>query len=57
MKSTFTLVSAFSDASWLGCVDDRWSIGSFDVFFGPNLIFWRSKKQARVSKSISEANL
>jgi hypothetical protein len=32
------LVSAFSDADWAGCVDDRRSTGGFAMFLGANLI-------------------
>jgi hypothetical protein len=35
-KSPSMLVSAFSDADWAGCVDDRRSIGGFAVFLGAN---------------------
>jgi hypothetical protein len=59
MGITFTpnkssLVSAFSDVDWAGCVDDRRSIGGFAVYLGRNLISWRSRKQSIVSRSSTE---
>jgi hypothetical protein len=49
------MVSAFSDADWAGCPDDRRSTGGFAVYVGSNLVSWCAKKQSTVSKSSTEA--
>lgn len=54
-ESASTLVSAFSDADWAGCLDDRRSTDGFAVFVGSNLVSWSARKQATVLRSSTEA--
>ena len=54
-KSSSIAVSAFSDADWAGCPDDRRSTSGFAIFLGSNLISWNAKKQATMSRSSTEA--
>ncbi|XP_019170444.1 PREDICTED: uncharacterized protein LOC109166015 [Ipomoea nil] len=48
-------LKAFSDADWGACIDSIKSVTSFFIFLGQALISWKSKKQATISKSSSEA--
>jgi histone deacetylase 1/2 len=54
-RSNSMLVSAFSDADWAGCPDDRRSTGGFAVYLGCNLVSWCARKQPTVSRSSTEA--
>jgi hypothetical protein len=53
-KSNSMLVSAYSDADWTCCLDDQRSTGGFAVYLGSNLVSWRARKQATVSRSSTE---
>ena len=55
LKSSSNLPSAFSDADWGGCLDDRRSTGGFAIFVASNLVSWNARKQATVSRSSTEA--
>jgi hypothetical protein len=49
------VVSAFTDADWVGCTDDRRSTWGFAVFLDPNLVSWSARKQLTDSRSSIEA--
>jgi hypothetical protein len=51
------LVSAFSDADWAGCVDNRRSTGGFAVYLGGNLISWSARKQPRYPDQAQKQNI
>ncbi|XP_043687442.1 uncharacterized mitochondrial protein AtMg00810-like [Telopea speciosissima] len=54
-RTTSMTLSAFSDADWAGCVNDRKSTGGFAIYLGSNLISWSSRKQATVARSSTES--
>ncbi|RVW79412.1 Retrovirus-related Pol polyprotein from transposon TNT 1-94 [Vitis vinifera] len=48
-------IEVYTDADWVGAVDDRRSTSSYFTFVGGNLVTWKSKKQNVVARSSVEA--
>jgi len=48
-------LSAYTDADWVGCVDDKKSTSGGAFFLGGRVVSWLSKKQDSVSLSTTEA--
>ncbi|GJT40377.1 ribonuclease H-like domain-containing protein [Tanacetum coccineum] len=46
---------AYSDADWAKCLKTRKSVLGFCVYFCNNLISWKSKKQATISRSSAKS--
>ena len=54
-KDSNACLVGYSDADWVGSVDDRESTSGGCLYLGKNLVSWMSKKQNSVSLSIAEA--
>lgn len=48
-KDSNDVLAGYSDANWVGNVDDRKSTSSGCFYLGNNLVSWMSKKQNSIS--------
>jgi len=55
VNQTSPIISAYVDADYANDINDRRSISGFGIKAFDNFVFWKSKKQATVSLSSSEA--
>ncbi|KAM0000492.1 putative RNA-directed DNA polymerase [Helianthus debilis subsp. tardiflorus] len=53
--ANYRSLTAYSDADWAGCPDDRRSTGGFAIYLGSNLVSWSARKQRTVSRSSTES--
>jgi hypothetical protein len=54
-KNQSLQLTAYSDADWANCVDERKSTSGGAFFLGNSLVAWISKKQGSISLSTTEA--
>jgi hypothetical protein len=47
-------LTAYSDADWANCVDERKNTSGGEFFLGDSLVAWLSKKQGSISLSTTE---
>ncbi|KAA3478668.1 Retrovirus-related Pol polyprotein from transposon TNT 1-94 [Gossypium australe] len=54
-KHSHLQIEAFTDADWVGSLDDRRFTSGYCTLVGGNLFTWRNKKRSVVSRSSTEA--
>ena len=54
-RDSSSILYAYSDADWDGCVDDRKSTSGGAFYLRDNLVSWHSKKQESISLSTAKA--
>ena len=55
LKHGHLQIKAFTDADWVGFLDNRRSTSGYCTFVGGNMLTWRSKKQNVTARSSAEA--
>ncbi|PON68952.1 hypothetical protein PanWU01x14_092690 [Parasponia andersonii] len=53
-KNSKRSIDAFTNADWVGAIDDKKSTSGYCTCVWGNLVTWRSKKQSAVSRSRAE---
>ena len=54
-KDSTLMVTAYTNADWVGGIDDRKSTSGNEFFLGDCLVSWLRKKQSSISLSTAEA--
>ena len=50
-------LQAYSDATWVSSLDNRYSVTDYYLFLGSSLVVWKTKKQTNVARSNVEAEI